>query len=375
MKKSLNGEGSVYYVESENRWIHAYHDLMGKRHVKRYKTRTEAEKAKRDIVTSMERGEYVEASVITVEQWLAIWLKEYAAPAIRKSTLTVNKRIVSGHLAPAFSKIKLQQLRNDDIQAFVNKQMKAGYAPSTIRRQTAVLKCALHQAVVNNMIIRNPADSIKPPKLVQKEIEFLEPEEILRLLGILPETTHGRAIRFILGTGLRVSELCGLRWCDIMVEGFSIKQITYVDNGEHIAESPKTRAGKRNIPLNDKLRSILDLQRQQQRIERLKVGSAWQGDEPCKGMQPVFATSLGLPADRNNIARALRSCLKKAGLKSRGVHALRHTFATEWVRSGKDIRTLSEILGHTNVAFTMQTYVHSSTATKRKAMEDMASLI
>ena len=91
MKKSLNGEGSVYFVESENRWIHAYHDLLGKRHVKRYKTRTEAEKAKRDIVTSMERGEYVDASAITVEQWLAIWLKEYAAPAIRKSTLTVNK--------------------------------------------------------------------------------------------------------------------------------------------------------------------------------------------------------------------------------------------------------------------------------------------
>ena len=124
-----------------------------------------------------------------------------------------------------------------------------------------MLKCALHQAVMNNIINRNPADNIKPPKLVQKEIEFLEPEEILRLLTVLPDNTHGRAIRFILGTGLRVSELCGLRWCDITAEGFSIKQITYVNNGEHIAESPKTRAGKRNIPLNDKLRSILDLQR------------------------------------------------------------------------------------------------------------------
>ena len=64
-----------------------------------------------------------------------------------------------------------------------------------------------------------------------------------------------------------------------------------------------------------------------------------------------------------------------AKLQSRGVHALRHTFATMWVQSGADLRTLSEILGHTNVAFTMQRYVHSDTAAKRRGMEAMASLI
>ena len=114
----------------------------------------------------------------------------------------------------------------------------------------------------------------------------------------------------------------------------------------------------------------------QQRIDRLQVGSAWQGDDPCKGTQHVFATSLGLPADRNNIARSLRACLKKADLKIAWSSCPPPYFR---LRNGcarvKIFVPLSEILGHTNVAFTMQTYVHSSTATKRKAMEDMANLI
>ena len=78
--------------------------------------------------------------------------------------------------------------------------------------------------------------------------------------------------------------------------------------------------------------------------------------------------------DRNNMSRTLRTALDKAELKHRGVHTLRHTFATNWVRTGKDIRSLSEILGHTNVAFTMQWYVHSEMETKRAAMRAMESL-
>ena len=112
-----------------------------------------------------------------------------------------------------------------------------------------------------------------------------------------------------------------------------------------------------------------------QRLEYLRMGEIWRGGEPGKGTQYIFATAMGTPTDRHGIARALRAYLDKAGLEHRGPHALRHTFATRWIQSGKDPVTLSKILGHANVSFTLKTYVHADTASKRAGMETMATII
>ena len=376
-KKRGNTEGSIYQ-RTDGRWTAAY-CVQGKRKYLYAQTREEAARKLRDTQAKIDRGEFVEPSALTVGQWLSVWLREYAAPAVRPSTLASHVGVVNSHLIPALGKTKLQGLRAEQIQAFVNAQVREGYAPTTVKRQIATLKVALNQAVKNQLIFRSPADAITLPKQEQKTIEFLTAEEAGALLSVLPDNTHGRALRFTLGTGLRVAELCGLRWCDVEGSLIHVNQITYAlrqaEQMVRFSTPPKTKAGKRLIPLNDKLRALLDAQRQAQRLERVRAGSAWLGGEPGKGEQYVFATETGSPADRHNIARALRSSLKTAGLKSRGVHALRHTFATMWVQSGGDLRTLSEILGHTNVAFTMQRYVHSDTAAKRRGMEAMASLI
>jgi len=376
-KKRGNNEGTVYQ-RKDGRWVGAY--MIDTRRKYLYtETREEAAKKLRDTLSRLDRGEYVEPSAVMVAQWLNTWLKEYAAPSVRASTYGAHEGIVRQHLIPAFTKHRLQALRTEHIQAFVNCQVKAGYAPATVKRQLATLKVALKQAVENQLLFRDPSAAVKLPKQEQKEIEFLTVEEQRVLLSALPASTHGRALRFILGTGLRVAELCGLCWDDIDRDGFHVNQVTYAvkRNGqyERVTNPPKTKAGKRYIPVNNKLRAILDEQRQAQRMERMKAGSAWEGDEPGKGKQWVFASAIGTPADRNNLARCLRGCLKDSGLKTRGVHALRHTFATSWVQSGSDLRTLSELLGHTNVAFTMQRYVHSDNAVKKKGMEQMESLL
>ena len=376
-KRRGNNEGSIYQRE-DGRWTAAYY-AQGKRKYVYAPTRDAVAKKLRDIQFKIDRGEFVEPSAVTVEQWLSVWLREYAAPAVRPSTFAAHTSVVNSHLIPALGKVKLQGLRAEHIQIFINEQVRQGYAPATVKRQLATLKVSLNQAVKNQLIFRSPADAVTLPKQEQKTIECLSVEEVTLLLPALPENTHGRALHFILGTGLRVAELCGLRWCDIDSDAIHVNQITYTlrwgEQVNRITNPPKTKAGMRLIPLNDKLRALLDEQRQAQRIERMRVGSAWQGNEPCKGEQYVFATETGMPADRHNVARTLRASLKQAGLKSRGIHALRHTFATMWVQSGGDLRTLSEILGHTNVAFTMQRYVHSDTTAKRKGMEIMANLI
>ena len=351
-KKRGNNEGSVYQ-RKDGRWTG--------------KTQDETLKKLREKQASIDKGEFVEPSALKVSQWLNTWFQEYAKPRMRASTLAEHERVIRNHLVPFLGSYKLQSLRTEHVQAFINHQNYL--APATVTRQVGILKAALKQALENQLISRNPAAFTKLPKQEQKEIEFLTAAEQSELLSILPATTHGRAIHFSLGTGLRASELCGLRWRDIENDGIQIRQTCVLVKGKPVIGEPKTKAGRRFIPLSAKLKYILTQQKQAQRIERLKAGSVWtDGDY-------VFASAIGTPLDRNNLARTYRGLLKKKGLASRGLHTLRHTFATNWVQGHYDLRTLSEILGHSKVAFTMQIYVHSDNATKKRGMDYMESLL
>lgn len=383
-KRAANNTGSIY-TRKDGRIGFSYTAPDGSQKSSTAKTKAEAVERLNAIKATMSRGEYVHPSQMTVGAWLHIWAEEYAPNTAKDSTVQTYRTTIENRLIPAFGSIKLQALRTDMVQRLVNQQRKT-LAPSTIRREISILKRALNQACENQLLNHNPVRAAKLPKQEQKEVAFLSAGETNALLQSLPMTTGGRAIRFILGTGLRVSELCGLRWCDLSEEGFTVNQTLYIVEGKHVSEeefegrrligtSPKTEAGRRFIPFNSKLRELLAQQQATQRLERLRAGESWRGGEPGKGQQYIFATALGTPSDRHNIARVLRNCSKKAGIPSRGPHALRHTFATRWIQNGKDPVTLSKILGHSNVSFTMKTYVHADQASKADGMECMSNLI
>jgi len=128
------------------------------------------------------------------------------------------------------------------------------------------------------------------------------------------------------------------------------------------AGTPKTKAGRRTIPLPPKMQEVLQVQRRRQRADKIAAGKDWVPNDL------VFCTETGTPYEGRNLARVLHRTLKEIGLPPMGVHALRHTFATRAVESGMDLRTLSEILGHTKVSLTLQLYAHSTMETKVEAM-------
>lgn len=366
MGKRANNEGSVYQ-RADGRWCAAY-QVNGKRKYVYGQTQSDALAKLRAVQAAMANDTYSEPNRMTVGGWLSFWLAQIAPVGLRASTLNTNRIIIEKTLLPALGDVKLQDKRlADRIQRFINDRSAQGIAPATIRRETAVLTRALNAALDRQYINRMP--KLVFPKQEQKEIQFLTREEIPRLLAALPETTQGRALRFILGAGLRAEELCGLRWQDIDEQGMHITQTVQLIRGAYVVQPPKSKSSRRTVPLNDGLRALLEAQRRAQRLERLAAGSAWQAGDY------VFATATGAPADRYNLNRALYAALDRAGLKHRSVHALRHTFATLWVQSGQDIRTLSEVIGHSSVAFTMQKYVHSDSTTKRQGMELMASFL
>jgi integrase len=373
----------------EGRFIIGYHpDGRPKRKGVFGSSRKEVQDKLRDAITQVMKDEYVEPDKMTVTEWLRTWFQVYGRLRWRESTAATHFENIELHLVPGVGMHPIQKLRPEHIQALINKKKKDGYAPGSIRKIMEPLQMALKQALINQLIQRNPAISLSFPAADQKEIEVLTIEEQKVFLDHLPDNIYGRSLRFILGTGLRASELCGLRWQDVEGNYFTIRQgvqrVTDLDSKlegkkgklkkKVYVAPPKTKAGKREIPLTEGMQKLLEYQKKLQKEMRLKAGSAWLGGMPGDGGTYVFATEVGTPMDRTNLGRALRTYLKQCNLKNRGVHALRHTFATNCVRAGVDLRTLSEMLGHTKVSFTMQLYVHSDLETKRAAMQKLASL-
>ena len=377
-KKRGNNEGTIR-KRSDGRWEAVFttgHKADGKsiRRSVYGATRKEVSSRLHEILRQIEHEEYVEPQKLTVGDWLDEWWKVYCLPFKKTSTATGYESCIVWHLKPYIGHRQLQGLRAEHIQAVVNALVSEGKAPSTVRKAYAVLRLACEQAVVNEILPRNPAKRIILPKKEQDEIRFFTVDEQRRFINALPDDASGRALYFILGTGLRLAELSGLRWSDIQANQFTIAQTIRRNRNFDDMDSrrtslqvstPKTKAGRRTIPLTPKLKDILAEQKRQQAQSRILAGDEWQE------MGLVFTTELGTPLEGRNLTRTLHRVLKEAKLEQLGVHALRHTFATRAMESGMDLRTLSEILGHANITLTLQLYAHSTTESKRNAMKSM----
>ena len=385
MAKRGNNEGSIR-LRKDGRWEGRYTAGYGADGAQLPRsvygvTEQEVIKKLREVLRQLERGEYADPSTMTVGEWLDTWFKVYGRPRWRDSTAAEHHRNIENNLKPDLGRHKLQKLRPDHIQAYINHQTAKNRAPASIKKQLEPLRAALKQATINKLITADPSLHLSLPPAAPREIEFLTVDEQRKLVEALPGSTYGRALQFILGTGLRASELCGLRWQDIAGDQFTIKQaaqrVLDLDREEGDKDTPKyktsiappkTKAGRRTIPLTDRMIRLLAAQKEAQKLERLHAGSIWLGGIPGQGDTFVFANGLGAAIERNNLGRVLRKSLDAAGVKRVGVHALRHTFATNCVRAGVDVRTLSEMVGHTKIAFTLQQYVHTNLTTMRDAM-------
>ena len=365
MKKRANREGSIYYEQSRGKWC-AQHYVNGKPLRKRFDRQQEAAQWLREQQTALAQGTFVEPSCMTLGEWLPYYMENIAALKLKASTYQNEQGLIRKHLLPALGMCRLQDPRlRDHVQAFIRQQAKAGMKASSIRRQKAVLSKALDEAVEQRYLLKNPCSSVTMPAEDARETRHLTAAEVEQWKPCLPQDTTGRALQFLLGTGLRVSELCALRWDDLKGKTLHITH-TLTDAGE--MTSTKTKAGRRTLQLNAPLLALVEAQRRQQRLDRLASGTLWQED----GF--VFANGIGGHLDRHNLNHAFHATLKAAGLPAMSVHALRHTFATLAVERGVNIKSLSVILGHAKVTTTLQMYIHSDVKSETAAMESMSWL-
>jgi integrase len=365
-RKRGNGDGS-FRQRPDGRW-EARLSLTGGN--KSYYGRTRAEvKAKIEAARrDAEAGLDLLTPDQTVAQFLARWLEDVARPAIRPTTYESHESNVRCRVLPALGAIKLRQLTPQHLQALYGQLLARGLSPASVVRTHALLHGAFKQALLWNLIPRNPADAVRPPRTHRTEMHVLDRDQVLQLLEAAEDPAL-RALYAVAATaGLRRGELLALRWSDLDFERavLTVRRTAQRIRGEGwVFGEPKTHAGRRAVRLGELALRHLRAQRTAQLEQRLRAGSAW------NDLDLVFASGLGTPIEEARISRLYRRDLQRAGLPTIRLHDLRHTAATLLIEQGVNFKAVQAALGHSTIAVTLDIYAHVTPAMQDSVADAM----
>lgn len=292
---------------------------------------------------------------ITLRGWLHTWL-EAEKDKVKASTWHHYESIVRCHLM-CLGDRPTSDLSTAEIEAFYRQVQRQGLSVGSLHSVHCVLHGALREAVRQGVIASNPAHLADLPPKPKSEATSLSPSQQALLVKSSLRTPQGVCIRLALATGLRIVELAALHWRDIDLSD-RVLYVRYTQgNAGGELTSPKTYHARRSIPLTATITADLKNWKQAQ--------------VDASPQSPVFPDTDGQPLRSAQIRREYKRLLARCGLPSFTFHALRHTFATRALERGMDFKTLSLILGHSSVSFTMDVYAHCSTAHIRREMQRM----
>ncbi|MDI6872070.1 MAG: site-specific integrase [Bacillota bacterium] len=346
------------------------------------RTRQEVADKLAKALSDARQGVFVKPTKVTVGQWLDTWLNEYARPHVRATTWGSYEYIIRCHLKPALGSIPLKDLRPEHLQRLYNQKLATGrvdgegqLSSRTVRLIHITLHAALKQAVKEGLTVRNVSEATSPPRQQKREIRALSPQEQQDFLKTASADRLGVAFVLDLATGLRRGELLGLRWADVDfgAETVTVRQaLVEVRTGNAqgpktalVFQEPKSASGRRTIPLPSVLIPQLKAHKARQNEEKLLLGAAYHD----QGL--VFATADGKPIHPRNFTRKFYQLASKAGISGTNLHALRHSFATRLLEANEHPKVVQELLGHSQISQTLDTYSHVSLNLKRSAADKL----
>ena len=290
-----------------------------------------------------------------LSEYLDRWLKDSVKDTVKISTYQRYEQVVRLHLVPGLGRVKLKALTPAHVQRFYRDRLDSGLSPSTVRKFHNVLHRALRQAVRWDLIPRNVTEATEPPKETSEEIQPLSKEEARQLL----EATRGDCLEALyvlaLTTGMREGELLALKWedVDLAKSVLRIRSTLTRDHGRYHFGEPKSEKGRRQIDLPEEASKALGAHLDGQMNEMERLGDRYED----RGL--VFTTSTGAPINPSNLRqRSFARLLKKAGLRKIRFHDLRHICATLMLSRNIHPKVVQEMLGHANVAITLDRYSH-----------------
>jgi integrase len=367
-KQSGNGTGTVYPRRNKDGKITGYRGSYftadGRRRYVSAKTKTEARRTLRQAMADADRGLIFDADNLKVGEYLDRWLADSVSDTVKATTFERYEQITRLHLKPTLGRVKLKALTPAHVRSLYREKLEAGSSARTVRYVHTTLHKALKQAVMDGLIPRNATEDVKPPQPSREEMHPLTPEQAKLLLQVAHETgdrleaLYVLAIHTGLRTGLRQGELLGLKWDDVDLDDGSLqvrRTLSITKNGP-VFTSPKTTGSRRSVKLTNNATEALKSHLKRQLAEIDRVGSLW---SPGDADGPIFASETGEPLDRRAVTKLkFKPLLKQAGLPEIRFHDLRHTCATLLLTRNVNPKIVSEMLGHSTIAITLDTYSH-----------------
>ena len=298
----------------------------------------------------------------TIREIVVAW-KEYKRPYVKQSTMAAYLLILENHLLPAFG--EKDSLPEQSVQSFVLEKIECGLSVKSIKDILIVLKMVMKFGVKNEWMNYYEWDIKYPTNSANKELEVLSVSNHRKILDHIQShfTFTGLGIYISLSTGLRIGEICALKWNDINItEGTitvsrTIERIYMVEgekkHTELVISSPKTRNSCREIPMSKELLAI---------VKPLK-----------KIVNDDFyvLTNDEHPTEPRTYRNYYNGLMEKLGIPRLKYHGLRHSFATRCIEAGCDYKTVSVLLGHSNISTTLNLYVHPNMEQKKRCITKM----
>lgn len=373
-----NGEGSILQRKDGSWMGQVTLPESDKRKTVYGKTRQEVAEKITKILADVQSGTYIEPSKMPLSHWLNTWLWEYKKQSLRPNTFTSYEQNIRVHIEPELGKITLKDLKPDKLQSFYNKKVEH-ISPATVKKLHQIIHGALQQAYKNQMVPKNVSELVILPRMKKKEVKVFSKEEQQKFMDIIKGDRAELAFRLDLATGLRIGELLALRWCDIDLDNSTLKvnqslnRVKFFDSKGNKSYNldfgeVKTKSGNRIIPIPENIVNELKLHKAKQQEK--------ESEETDESMdyKLVFCTSNGTPLEPRNLMRSFYRLTEKAGIMDANFHCMRHTFATRALEAGINPKIVQEILGHSTISMTLDTYSHVMPDTKKDAASKLNSL-
>jgi integrase len=322
---------------------------------------------------------------LTVAHWLNTWLRNVKPPTTAPKTWITYEGFVRLHLIPGLGHIRLVKLSPQNLRDFMSERLDGGLSERTVKHLRATLRAALNQAMKDRLIHRNVAAEVEPPEITPKELDVYTPEEARHLLDIVRGHRLEALVTVAIAIALRMGECLGLQWPDVdfhrrlLTVRHNLQRLRRVRRGDVVQEGEAKTERLLGQPKGKKIKSlklpavVFDALRQhqaRQQEERALAGTKWKVDG-----RYVFTSTVGTPLEPRRLDRIFKDLCAAAGLREIRFHDLRHSAASILIAQGVHPKAIQELLRHSSIQLTMDTYGHLFDQVQQETADKMDEIL
>jgi integrase len=332
-----------------------------------FKSEKIAKKEMAACMTAHFKEDYIEPSKLLYSEYIKDWLKNKRK--ISEETRELYESYLRTHLIPLLGNLQISKITAHHIDNFITELESKGLAKNTIKRIFSVVNASLNSAALKDVIVKNVALKVEKPRAEKKQLIIWEPDYVIDFLEKTEdESRYWIVIYLAVMTGMRQGEILGLRWSDIDFENRTLSIQQTVTRKRKIKPGAKNKVSARAVALSNDTIKALQEHRKTIVADKLKAVDYLKHDL-------VVCTTFGGPATCRAIQKVWDRLITKYKAPKITFHDLRHTHASLLIKQGVHIKVISERLGHSSVAITMDLYGHLMQNMQSEAADGLDSLL